>query len=78
MEITISDGSTTRVITNTDIETVTFEASEFKSPAEATWYYVETDTEVLIADIAHMNDTDWQRLQTVADSNYYSQDATEY
>ncbi len=72
----ISDGSIDTQINPSDIVSVSFEPSEFSSSYDATWFYVSTDTEELIADSEHMDSTDWERLQTVADSDYYSSDAT--
>ncbi len=76
MLITISDGSTTSTVSASDIEAVTFDPEEFDSSYEATWYFVETDTEVLVADIRHTDHTDFERLQTIADSDYLVSNAT--
>jgi hypothetical protein len=60
--ITISDGQTTAAIPLSEHIEIDWEPKEFRSWLEATWFYVDTDVESLIADRAHMSEGDWQLL----------------
>jgi hypothetical protein len=75
--ITFSDGEETYTVDTASIQSVTFEESEFSSSYEATYYYIETEEDVLVADLEHTDSTEFEHIQSIADSDYLASEAAD-
>jgi hypothetical protein len=75
--ITFGDGNETYTVDTASIQSVTFEESEFSSSYEATYFYIETEEDVLVADLEHTDSTEFEHIQSIADSDFLASEATD-